>query len=233
MSKYTTTVREICESFLTEEELHQDLPVYDVIEKTKYRFFNFTFPWYNSTENGKSDFMTAFLERYYNDYIGFETFGMWKTYFSSKMSAVMPYYSKLYSAVSSGDDPFYNVNVRTDVNEKETRDTTDRYNDVATSTTNTNTNTQDIHSDNPQVTVATNDYASTMDRGEGVTNVRGTGDATHTGNENINRERGEGSHEYGIRGKTRAQLINEYRGQIVNINKELIDMCSTLFLGLW
>lgn len=81
--------------------------------------------------------------------------------------------------------------------------------------------------------MATNDYASTMDRGEGVTNSHGTGDATHIGNENVDRERGEQRHEYGIRGKTRAQLIDEYRGQIVNINRELIDMCSTLFLGVW
>lgn len=221
MSKYTTTVREICESFISEEDKHSDLPVYDVINKVKTNFFNFTFPWYSDDNAGKDDFMIAFLERYYNDYIGYETFGMWKTYFSAKMSAVMPYYKKLYSALSSGDDPFYNVDMHHNTNEKETRDTSDSYNDTSVS------NTQDIHSDNPQVTVATNDYASTMDRGEG------TGDTTHIGNENVDRERGEQQHEYGIRGKTRAQLIDEYRGQIVNINRELIDMCSTLFLGVW
>lgn len=233
MSKYTTTVREICESFLTEEEKYSDLPVYDVINKVKSKFFNFTFPWYSDKDEGKDDFMLAFLERYYNDYIGFETLGMWKTYFSAKMSAVMPYYKKLYFAISLGDDPFYNVDVRHDTNEKELRDTNDSYNDRAVSNTQTDTNTQDIHSDNPQVTVATNDYASAMDRGEGVTNSHGTGDTTHVGSENVNRERGEQHYEYGIRGKTRAQLIDEYRGQIVNINKELIDMCSTLFLGVW
>lgn len=221
MSKYTTTVREICESFISEEDKHSDLPVYDVINKAKTNFFNFTFAWYSDNNAGKDDFMIAFLERYYNDYIGCETFGMWKTYFSAKMSAVMPYYKKLYSALSSGDDPFYNVDVHHDTNEKETRNTSDSYNDTSVS------NTQDIHSDNPQVTVATNDYASTMDRGEG------TGDTTHIGNENVDRESGEQHHEYGIRGKTRAQLIDEYRGQIVNINRELIDMCSTLFLGVW
>lgn len=233
MSKYTTTIREICESFLTEEEKYSDLPVYDVINKVKSKFFNFTFPWYSVKDEGKEDFMLAFLERYYNDYIGFETLGMWKTYFSAKMSAVMPYYKKLYSAISLGDDPFYNVDVRHDTNEKEVRDTNDSYNDTAVSNTQTDTNTQDIHSNNPQVTVATNDYASEMDRGEDITNSHGTGDTSHVGNENIDRERGEQSHEYGIRGKTRAQLIDEYRGQIVNINKELIDMCSTLFLGVW
>lgn len=233
MSKYTTTIREICESFLTEEEKYSDLPACDVINKVKSKFFNFTFPWYSVKDEGKDDFMLAFLERYYNDYIGFETLGMWKTYFSAKMSAVMPYYKKLYSAISLGDDPFYNVDVRHDTNEKEVRDTNDSYNDTAVSNTQTDTNTQDIHSNNPQVTVATNDYASEMDRGEGITNSHGTGDTSHVGNENIDRERGEQSHEYGIRGKTRAQLIDEYRGQIVNINKELIDMCSTLFLGVW
>lgn len=233
MSKYTTTIREICESFLTEEEKYSDLPVYDVINKVKSKFFNFTFPWYSVKGEGKDDFMLSFLERYYNDYIGFETLGMWKTYFSAKMSAVMPYYKKLYSAISLGDDPFYNVDVRHDTNEKEVRDTNDSYNDTAVSNTQTDTNTQDIHSNNPQVTIATNDYASEMDRGEGITNSHGTGDTSHVGNENIDRERGEQSHEYGIRGKTRAQLIDEYRGQIININKELIDMCSTLFLGVW
>ena len=233
MSKYTTQIRAICGSYLTDEERAQCLPVSDIIEKTKDKVFNFSFPWYSDDGEGLSEFKSSFLLTYYYDYIGFETLGAWKTYFSAKMSAIMPYYKKLYSALSSGDDPFYNVDVKHDTNEKEKRDTNDRYNDKTVSNTHTDTNTQDIHSDNPQVTIATNDYASTMDRGEGIANSHGSGDTVHIGSENVERERGEQHREYGARGKTRAQLIDEYKGQIVNINKELIDMCSTLFLGVW
>lgn len=233
LSKYTTSIKEICESFLTQKERCLDLSVNDIIDKTKYNFFNFDFPWYTTDNKTKEEFIRAFLLRYYNDYIGFETLGMWKTYFNAKMCAIMPYYTKLYNAIRLGDTPLNNVDVTIKTNEKENKDITDKYNDTSTNKSKTDTNTQSIESDNPQVTVATNDYASNMNRGEGVTNTNGSGDFVHIGNEATERERGEENHEIGIRGKTKAELIKEYSKQIININKEIIDLCDTLFLGVW
>ena len=217
MSKYTLTVREICESYYDKAYMYEGIPFYSVIEAAKDKFFNFPFEWYNDNGDGKNEFMTAFLQYYYNDYIGFETFGMWKQYFAAKMNKVMPYYKKLYAAIIKGDDPFNNVDVEYNTDE--------RYHDQATSNSSTTTNTQSIQSDNPQVTVATNDYASSMDRGEGSTKTEGNGRAD-TEHEEIRSEKG-------IRGKTRAQLINEYKKQIVNINNELVELCKDLFLGVW
>ena len=105
MSKYTTTLKEIGESFLTHDELYADLPVTEIITRVKDKIFNFEYEWYGDGDS-KNIFERDFLLRYWNEYIGFETLGMWKTYFIAKMNISMPYYSKLYAAVMEGDSPF-------------------------------------------------------------------------------------------------------------------------------
>ena len=209
MSKYTTQVRAICGSYLTDEERAQCLPVGDIIEKTKDKVFNFSFPWYSDNGDGLPEFKSAFLATYYFDYIGAETLGAWKAMFIGKMSRVMDRYKAVYSQIKSTNDPLNNVDVK--------RDGTSS----GTTSYNTSTNGQSINSDNPQVTVATNDYASSMYRGENVGN--GSGETSET----------TGEHETGIRGKSKSRLIYEYRREFININEELIDMCKDLFLGVW
>lgn len=56
------------------------------------------------------------------------------------------------------------------INDTETSNTDVKQDAVSTDTSNQKQNSQSIHSDNPQVTISTNDYASEMDRGEATTN---------------------------------------------------------------
>lgn len=51
MSKYTTTVKDICESFIPPQELwSMDLSVERTIDKTQDKFFDFDFPFYSRIE---------------------------------------------------------------------------------------------------------------------------------------------------------------------------------------
>lgn len=225
MSRYTTTINEILNSYLTDYQKEMDLSSVDIVNLTKQKFFNFNFPWYTNVRDTLDDFERTFLLTYYDDYIGFETLGMWKTYFSARMERVIPHYKKLYAAMSNGDNPFINNDrwiTRDDAGEQvenvKNTNTSDSKNDY-----------QSIESDNPQVTVADNDYASTMSRGENIGKTEQTG----TGTSKRNEKRNEKTHESSLTGKSRAQVIDEYKKQIVNINDELVRMCSTLFLGVW
>lgn len=233
MSKYTTTVKEICESFIPPQELwSMDLSVQRIIDKTQGNFFDFDFPFYSEDRKDLYTFKTYFLLRYWNNYIGFETLGMWKTAFLAKMHELIPYYAKLYNAIQN-DNPFTNVNITITEAEKGSEKTATISTDTGNSEVKNNQNYQNIDSDNPQVTVATQDYASAMSRGETVNNTTTTAKNNHIGNDNKDSKRDRDTKEIGLRGKSTSEAIAEYREQIQNINRELVEACRDLFMKVW
>ena len=233
MSKYTTTVKDICESFIPSQELwSMDLSVQRSIDKSQNKFFDFDFPFYSTNAKDLYTFKTYFLLRYWNNYIGFETLGMWKTAFLSRMNELIPYYTKLYDAIQN-DNPFTNINVTFTETEKGNEKTTTNSTDAGNSEVKNNQNYQNIDSDNPQVTVATQDYASAMSRGETINDTNTTAKNSHVGNEDRDRKRDRETKEIGLRGKSTSEAIVEYREQIQNINRELVEACRDLFLKIW
>ena len=233
LSKYTTTIKDICESFITSQELwSMDLSIQKIIDKTQDKFFDFDFPFYSEDRKDLYTFKVYFLLRYWNNYIGFETLGMWKTAFLSKMHELTPYYTKLYNAIQN-DNPFTNINVTITEAEKGNEKTTTNSTDAGKSEVKNIQNYQNIDSDNPQVTVATEDYASTMSRGETVNNTTTTANNNHSGNDNKDSKRDRETKEIGLRGKSTSEAIAEYREQIQNINRELVEACRDLFLKVW
>lgn len=233
LSKYTTTVKDICESFIPQNELwSMDLSVQRTIDKTQDKFFNFDFPFYSDDRKDLYTFKTYFLLRYWNNYIGFETLGMWKTAFLSRMNELTPYYRKLYDAIQH-DNPFTNTNITITEAEKGNEKTTTNSTDAVESEVKNSQNYQNIDSDNPQVTVATQDYASAMSRGETINNTTTAAKNSHAGNDNKDSKRDRDTKETGLRGKSTSEAIAEYREQIQNINRELVEACRDLFLKVW
>lgn len=233
LSKYTTTVKDICESFISRQELwSMDLSVQRTIDKTQDKFFNFDFPFYSEDIKDLYTFKTYFLLRYWNNYIGFETLGMWKTAFLAKMHELMPYYTKLYDAIQN-DNPFTNVNITITEEEKGNEKTTTKSTNTGQSEVKNSQNYQNIDSDNPQVTVATQDYANSMTRGETLNNTTTTAKNDSTGDDNKDSKRDRDTKEIGLRGKSTSEAIEEYREQIQNINRELVEACRDLFLKIW
>lgn len=233
LSKYTTTVKDICESFISSQELwNMDLSVQRIIDKTQGKFFDFDFPFYSEDRKDLYTFKTYFLLRYWNNYIGFETLGMWKTAFITKMYELTPYYTKLYDAIQN-DNPFTNINVTFTETEKGNEKTITNSTDAGESKVKNNQNYQNIDSDNPQVSVATQDYASSMSRGETVNDTTTSAKNNHAGNDNKDSKRDRETKEIGLRGKSTSEAIAEYREQIQNINRELVEACHDLFLKVW
>lgn len=233
MSKYTTTIRDILESYLTEEEKFSDLLVADIINKTMNKFFNFPFEWYSDDNIGLESFKRDFLLRYYNQYIGFETLGMFKTAFMSVVNLNMPKYKALFIAMSNGYDPLVNYDMHYDHHLTNDDKGSNEYSDTGTTKSTTDTDYQSIESDNPQVTIANNDYASSMTRGENNSTNNSTGSSTHKGEDTKHTDRKEDNHDYGLTGKSQVDAISEFRAKYINLNKEIIDSCQTLFLAVW
>ena len=81
--------------------------------------------------------------------------------------------------------------------------------------------------------MATQDYASGMSRGETINNTTTSANNNHSGNDNKDSKRDRDTKELGLRGKSTSEAIAEYRDQIQNINRELVEACRDLFMKVW
>ena len=114
MSKYTTEVRYICETYsgLTHSV---DYPSIDeVLDLASPKIFDFNFPIFD--ESYRSILERKILKHYYTREIGEETVGLWKLRLNTKLNEIMPYYNKLYNSELLEFNPLYTVNLTRDKN---------------------------------------------------------------------------------------------------------------------
>lgn len=113
MSKYTTEVRYICESYagLTESVGYDDVD--SVIEKAIPKIFKSAqIPMYaGETEEHRALLLKKILLHYYTREIGYETVGLWKLKLNTKLMEIMPYYNQLYESAEIKYNPLHNVDV--------------------------------------------------------------------------------------------------------------------------
>lgn len=112
MSKYTTTVRTICESSLNMSEPAGFDSVNDILKQSAPLVFNFTFPIWD--EKYRLTLETKILKHYYMREIGAETVGLWKLWLDERLNLIMPYYNKLYETTILEFNPLYDVDLLTD-----------------------------------------------------------------------------------------------------------------------
>lgn len=226
MTKYTVRVCDILRSFsFPQTNLRFD----KIIEHGKDKFFDFDFPWYSEENVGLDEFETLFLETYYTHQIGFETYELFQLNLSKVLKSVMHVYKEKYKVVSKNVDYLTTHSMAESVTEQFTGVQTSTNTDSSISKT--KTDTQDINSDNPNITVQTQDYASSMSRGEVISdnNVLSNGKTVNDNESNNAVTR----NTKGYAGVTPSKIISEFKENIININKELVDECSNLFIGLW
>ena len=111
MSKYTTEVRYICESYAGLEESVGYDSIDEVIEKSYLKIFdNSKIPMFKGEEEAhRALLLKKILLHYYSREIGYETVGLWKLKLNQKMIEIMPYYNQLYESELLKFDPQQNV----------------------------------------------------------------------------------------------------------------------------
>lgn len=122
MSKYTTLVKNICESYANESEPSTFANVHTVINKAIPKVFD-SFPIYN--ENHRNILCSKILKHYYMREICCETVGQWKLYLNTKMFEIMPYYNELYKSIELEYNPLDTINITRSGNENVTGKNTD------------------------------------------------------------------------------------------------------------
>ena len=128
MSKYTTEVRYICETYagLTESVGYADIE--KTIQAAIPKIFDFEFPIFD--ESYRNVLETKILRHYYTREIGLETVALWKFKLGTRLNEIMPYYNKLYKSELIDFNPLYDVELTTQ------NDTTSNQNNEKTSTSN-------------------------------------------------------------------------------------------------
>lgn len=126
MSKYTTELRFICETYagLKESEGYGDVAT--IIENARSKIFDFSFPIYD--ESYRSVLETKIIKHYYTREICTEVVGRWKLFLNERMNLIMPYFNQRYESTLLTFNPFYDVDLTTDHNIKGNADTTDNGN---------------------------------------------------------------------------------------------------------
>lgn len=234
MSKYTTTIYNILQNIVPNSEY---LTPDELVEQGVNVFFDFSFPWYNETGDGKSEFMTAYLTRYLNNEIGQETLGMHKQFFKGLMYENVEEMRQKYSLLGNMPNVAGERRVKhnENINDTETSNTDAKQNIVSTDVSNQKQNSQSIHSDNPQVTISTSDYASEMDRGEATVNNNTNSTSNSTGQTDSNR--------VGNTKRTLSENVTDTRNSdkyftaisdgAYLINTILLKRCRKLFMQVW
>ena len=222
MAIWTMSIHEILENYaLPNTNLSPD----DLIDQTYMFIFDFAFPWYSSNETGKIDFQKLFLLDNLMNEIGFETLQMFKAALEAKLKRVMPYYQQVWESTQLSLSWDENVNMSYSDSGNETRNASRNSNGSVSNTV----NTESIDSDNPQVTVQTNDYASGMNRGQSI----GIGTSNDRVTDNESTKRNSVRKEWGAHGMNKGEIVKAMRDVAISINKEIIDECKDLFMGVW
>lgn len=255
MSKYTTEVRFICETAagLTESDGYNKIS--DIIDAARPNIFDFDYPIFDNAY--KSTLETKILKHYYTREIGSETVGLWRLWLDRRMNEVMPYFNQLYESARLEFQPFYDVDYTrtgTDNEDMSENGQTTSINSGSDTTsashsasgTNKGTN-WDYYSDTPQGSVAnienntyltnarktTNDTEVTDTSTDGSTTTYGMkNNGTDARTRDTDRE-----HSETVKGKmgsaSYSAMLKEYRETFLNIDMQVIEALSDLFMKLW
>ena len=248
MSKYTTTVRFICEQAagLTESGGFND--VLQILTDASPNVFNFVYPFWGS-ETQRRQFERKFLMHYYDYEIGLETVGLWKQKLQSKLYDIMPYYIELFKTTQEKFGIFDNVDYT--ITHEQTDDKTihsetdiDTHNTSGNSGQSTISDTnRRLFQDTPQGSLTNLENEKYLTNATKVTdnqniqyqdsgNVTGQQSTVGNGSDKLEREftttkKGTES------GTSKAKLLTEFRNTIINIELQIIEECSDLFMMIF
>lgn len=243
MSKYTTEVRYICETYAGLVESAGFADVGKVIEDSRAKVFDFEYPIFD--ENYRQALESKILLHYYTQEIGLETVGLWKLKMQAKLNEIMPYYNQLYKSELLTFNPLVDVDLKTQRSGSSNNESTGKSESVTsstdTSTVNRNATAYNLFSDTPQgglQGVDSETYLSSAgktkneDTSEGVN----AGSSSNSGTVNNNISTTEQYIEY-VSGKNGgenyAKKLMDFRKSFLNIDMMIIRDLRSLFMYLW
>lgn len=255
MSKYTTEVRFICESKAGLCESSGSDNVDDIISKSWSKIFTSKAVFFD--ESYRAILCQKILKHYYLREIGSETVGIWKLWMNTRLEEIMPFYNQLYKSALIEFNPLYDVDLKRTHNRKidsSKQDTgtsqsvsTGEINASGTSSGSSNNTKKDLYSDTPQGGITGLENENYLTNARKVTDTGSTSnensstgtnkttvndDTSNTGTansledyvENVSGKQGSESY---------SSMLLKFRETFLNIDMQVIEEFSDLFMGLW
>lgn len=255
MSKYTTEVRFICENAAGLLESAGASQVDTVLENSWNNIFTSNVTFFD--EAYRKVLCKKILKHYYFREIGFETVGLWKVFLNRKLEEIMPYYNQLYQSEKINYDPLHDVDYERTFtrNQGDTAKVTGSSNSTGNTVDHTSDITQysasnqskDLYSDTPQGAIdglETGTYLTNarIIHGADASDTIRTGDRTSDSmaeNTSTTDTTASTTEEYTERilgkhgGENYSDMLMKFRQTMLNIDMEVINEFSGLFMGLW
>ena len=255
MSKYTTEVRFICESKAGLSESAGCDNVDDVVSKSWNKIFTNKAVFFD--EEYRSVLCQKILKHYYLREIGSETVGIWKLWMNTRLEEIMPFYNQLYKSALLEFNPLYDVDLKRTHNRKidSSKQDTGTSQSVSsgeitvseTSSGSSNNTKKDLYSDTPQGAITGLENENYLTNARKVTDTGSTSnensstgtnkttvndDTSNTGTansledyvENVSGKQGSESY---------SSMLLKFRETFLNIDMQVIEEFSDLFMGLW
>ena len=226
MSKYTTEVRFICESYAGFDEQGDYKDIRQAVHDSWERIFEY-FPIWD--ENYRSVLCQKILLHYYTREIGQETVGLWKLKLNTKLNEIMPYYNQLYKTRGEGIEYLRDTDYW-----KEHGGSGSGSGSESASGDGSNSGTNwNVFSDTPQgalTNVANETYLTnaTKNTNSGENEYSSSRENSYSSTDEYL------DHVYGkMPGKSYSKMIEEYRAILINIDMMIIDELADLFMKLW
>ena len=217
MSKYTIELRTVVN--------HTDI------------FNNLDFPFYTNDIELKEKFKKQFIEYYYYDEIGFPTIDKFVSRFHNLLHIKMDYYKQLYETELRSKDIDFMLNKDLEESYEKEVNSNSENNNTTSNTSNVNSKTS---SENKTLTTPNQQYTMNNNYVDGIiqNDVNNNSSGTNKIN-SLNITKGNGKEITKLISKgnigitSSAELLEKWRNVIININEQIIEECSILFMGVY
>lgn len=210
MEKYTMTLGELIEN--------------------NVNIFDFDYPFYN--EERRKQFEQHFIEYFYFDEIGQETVARFKHRLKIKLNLIMPYWNKIFLADELEQRILDNYDV-TETYEKEVIDNTTQTSNGTVTSINEKTS-KNLESETPvtKTDLDNIDYFSNITKD--IANGKNDTKSNNTNNvQNTNKENWTRKMQGNIGVQTDADAIIKYWKSLRQIENEIFEQCSSLFMEVY
>ena len=217
MSKYTMELRTVVN--------HTDI------------FNNLDFPFYSDSIELKEKFKKQFIEYYFYDEIGFSTINKFVSRLHNLLSIKMDYYKQLYETELRCKDIDFMLNKDLEETYEKEVNSNSQSNSVSKGNGNVvntaNSESKNLTTPNQQFTLE-NNYVDGISQNDGRSE---SNTSNNIQSENTSRGNGKELTKLVSKGNigitSSAELLDKWRKVLININEQIIDDCSILFMGVY
>lgn len=225
MSTYTTQLRWPIEQYLVTQGIDfLQMSVRERCVKAIPYIFNFSFPMWKETDRQK--FETDFLMYFYMQEIGAETLELWKMQLENWLNVNMPYFNLKMNAILYANDFQEVFTVPDEWSETYTGERTDAGN--SSSVANGENNSMQKYYEVPLRNVT-----SIESHLNNATQVEATGKTTTTGEDSSQMNDSHTIKRTMGHGLNKVEILSQILGLTMNVEKEIFDAMSVLFMGIY